>query len=144
MPMDRFKRAASLRANSTRAEARLWRLLRNRNLDRWKFRRQHPIDRYVVDFVTLEGRLIVEIDGATHSLPSEIRYDETRTRYLEALGYRVLRVTNTDVYENIEGVADRIFAELSLPRKQPRRRRNPLTRLDPPCGSIRPLPTGER
>lgn len=116
-PMDRFKRAANLRARSTSAEARLWRMLRNRRLGRWKFRRQHPIDRYVVDFVTLEGRLVVEVDGATHSLPTELRYDAERTRILEALGYRVVRIGNGDIYENIEGVMTYLLAELELPRR---------------------------
>ena len=91
-------------------------MLRNRKLDRWKFRRQHPIDRFVVDFVTLGGRLIVELDGATHSRPSEIRSDHERTRILESLGYRVVRINNIDVYANLPGVMEYLFAELSIPR----------------------------
>ena len=72
--MDKFKaRARALRASQTSAEAKLWQALRNRRLARWKFRRQHPIDRYIVDFVTLDGKLIVEVDGVPHSEPSEIQ-----------------------------------------------------------------------
>jgi adenine-specific DNA-methyltransferase len=112
--MDRFRtRARTLRAAQTSAEAVLWRALRNRKLDHWKFRRQHPIDRYVVDFVSLAGKLVVEVDGATHSLPSEIARDGQRTRAIEALGFHVVRVTNADVYENLSGVLDLIFAELN-------------------------------
>jgi very-short-patch-repair endonuclease len=111
--MDHFRqRARNLRARQSSAEARLWRALRNRRLDRWKFRRQHPLDRYVVDFVTLDGRLIVEIDGATHGKASEIARDAQRTRVLESLGFHVVRVTNTDVYKNLDGVLEMIWQTL--------------------------------
>jgi very-short-patch-repair endonuclease len=111
--MERFRaRARSLRASQTSAEAKLWQALRNRRLARWKFRRQHPIDRYVVDFVTLDGKLIVEVDGVTHSTPSEIKRDKARTEILEACGFLVVRVSNTDVYENLEGVLEMIETSL--------------------------------
>jgi len=111
--MDRFKaRARSLRTSQTSAEAKLWQALRNRRLARWKFRRQHPIDRHIVDFVTLDGRLVVEVDGATHSTPEEIKRDRTRTKVLESCGFLVVRVTNTDVYENLEGVLEMIETSL--------------------------------
>jgi very-short-patch-repair endonuclease len=103
--MDRFrKRSRILRKSQTSAEARLWQALRNRRLARWKFRRQHPIDKYVVDFVTLDGKLIVEVDGVTHATAAETARDAERTRLLESLGFLVVRVTNTDVYENLDGV----------------------------------------
>jgi len=111
--MERFKsRARRLRDSQTSAEAKLWQALRNRQLARRKFRRQHPVDRYVVDFVTLDGKLIIEVDGVTHSSPSEIARDDARTRVLEACGFLVLRVSNTDVYENIEGVLELIERSL--------------------------------
>jgi very-short-patch-repair endonuclease len=111
--MERFKaRARSLRASQTSAEAKLWQELRNRKLARWKFRRQHPIDRYIVDFVTLDGKLIVEVDGVTHSKESEVKYDEARTKVLEACGFLVVRISNTDVYENLEGVLEMIETSL--------------------------------
>jgi very-short-patch-repair endonuclease len=107
--MERFKqRARRLRASQTSAEARLWYALRNRNLARWKFRRQHPIDRFVVDFVTLEGKLVIEVDGATHSTALELARDAERTRILESNGFLVLRVTNLDVYKNLGGVLEAI------------------------------------
>ena len=111
--MDRFKaRARALRASQTSAEAKLWQALRNRKLARWKFRRQHPIDRYVVDFVTLDGKLIVEVDGVTHSEPAEIQRDKARSFVLEACGFFIVRVSNTDVYENLEGVLELIESSL--------------------------------
>ena len=108
-----IQRARTLRIADTKAENRLWQALRNRQLEGRKFRRQHPIDRYVVDFVALSGKLIVEVDGATHSTPREIAHDEERTRHLEALGFRVMRVTNRDVSENLRGVLATILSELS-------------------------------
>ncbi|HEX5779160.1 MAG TPA: endonuclease domain-containing protein [Xanthobacteraceae bacterium] len=111
--MERFKsKAKRLRTAQTSAESKLWQALRNRKLARWKFRRQHPIDRYVVDFVTLDGKLIVEVDGVTHGSQEEIARDETRTRLLDSIGFRVVRVTNIDVYENIDGVLEMIDREL--------------------------------
>src|SRR3954447_24756504 len=113
--MDKFRtRARKLRESQTSAEARLWQALRGRRLARWKFRRQHPIDRYVVDFITIDGKLIVEIDGVTHSGPSELARDKARTKVLEACGFHIVRVSNTDVYENLEGVLEMIEGTLRL------------------------------
>lgn len=90
----------------------LWRELRNRQLARWKFRRQHPIDRYIVDFVTLDGKLIIEIDGATHSTDIEVSRDAARTEILNSLGFHVVRFSNADVRENMDGVLEAILQEL--------------------------------
>jgi very-short-patch-repair endonuclease len=106
------KRARYLRNSQTAAETLLWRQLRNRRLGHWKFRRQHPIDRFTVDFVTLSGRPIVEIDGATHSSREELARDAERTLILESLGFHVMRVTNADIRENLDGVLETILAEL--------------------------------
>ena len=112
--MERFRtRAQVLRARQTSAEGQLWRALRGRRLEGWKFRRQHPIGGYVVDFVTIAGKLIVEVDGATHGTATEIETDHRRTTRLESCGFLVMRVTNADVYENIEGVLEAIDAQLS-------------------------------
>jgi very-short-patch-repair endonuclease len=105
-------RAKLLRSKQTSAEAVLWQALRNRSLSRWKFRRQHPIDRYVVDFVTLDGKLVVEVDGVTHGNELEQRYDRERTTALEACGFHVIRVSNTDVYDNLNGVLELIATTL--------------------------------
>uniref|UniRef100_UPI0037D9E406 endonuclease domain-containing protein n=1 Tax=Tardiphaga sp. TaxID=1926292 RepID=UPI0037D9E406 len=102
--MDRFKaRARQLRAAQTSAEARLWQSLRARQLARWKFRRQHVINGFIVDFVTIDGKIVIEVDGVTHATASELEYDARRTRVLEDAGFFVLRFSNTDVYENLEG-----------------------------------------
>jgi very-short-patch-repair endonuclease len=111
--MDKFKaRARNLRASQTSAEGKLWQALRNRRLARWKFRRQHSIDRYIVDFVTLDGKLIVEVDGVTHAEPSEVTRDKVRSEILEACGFFIIRVSNSDVYDNLEGVLELIESTL--------------------------------
>jgi very-short-patch-repair endonuclease len=111
--MDRFKKTGRrLRSKETSAEQRLWMALRNRQLSRWKFRRQHPVDRYVVDFVTLFGKLIVEVDGPSHRTPVGRKRDTQRALALEALGFRVIRVGNEDVFENLPGVMAFILREL--------------------------------
>ena len=111
--MDRFvTRARQLRASQTGAEAKLWQALRNRKLSRWKFRRQWPIDRSIVDFACIDAKLVIEVDGATHSTDAEIARDAYRTRVLETCGYHVLPIPNADVYENLPGVMETILAEL--------------------------------
>jgi very-short-patch-repair endonuclease len=111
--MNRFKsRSRALRNQQTAAEEILWRELRNRQLGRWKFRRQHPIARYIVDFVSLDGKLVVEVDGGTHSADKEQTRDAQRAREIERFGFHVLRVTNTDIYKNLNGVIDTILHEL--------------------------------
>jgi len=92
-------RAKQLRRDSTDAEKTLWRLLRARQLNGVKFRRQHPIGPYIVDFVCLEQHLVIELDGGQHALDSP-----ARTRFLESEGYRVLRFWNNEVLANPEGV----------------------------------------
>jgi very-short-patch-repair endonuclease len=95
--------ARRLRKAMTRAEIRLWKLLREEALG-WKFRRQHPVGSYIADFACLPACLIVEVDGATHGSDDEVAYDRRRTAALEALGWRVVRVWNGDVLSNADGV----------------------------------------
>jgi very-short-patch-repair endonuclease len=103
--LGQFKaRARRLRGTQSNAETKLWQALRNRRLARYRFRRQHPIDRYVADFVSLDAKLIIEVDGATHSTDAELSYDAERSRTLELLGFCVIRFTNIDVYDNLDGV----------------------------------------
>ena len=99
-------RARELRRPQTPVEAQLWAHLRNRQWAGLKFRRQYPIDRFIVDFYCAAARLIVEVDGESHA--AQVEYDAARTTWLEAAGYRVLRVTNADVRESLEGVLLRI------------------------------------
>ncbi len=88
----------------TDAERKLWKHLRLRNVGLFKFRRQHEISPYIVDFVCLEAHLIIEIDGGQHAGAGE--YDSARTDFLQSAGYRVLRFWNNEVMENIDGVLE--------------------------------------
>ena len=97
-------RARELRRNQTRAEARLWSALRNRQVAGLKFRRQVPLGPYVVDFFCLSASLVVEVDGGQHGAPDGRSQDARRTCWLEAQGYRVMRFWNNEVLENLEGV----------------------------------------
>ena len=102
-------RAAELRARLTRAEATLWKFLRNRQLNGIKFSRQIVIAGYICDFVCREHRLIIELDGSQH-FASE--YDQIRDARLRANGYRILRFWNNEVLESLEHVLHRIAATL--------------------------------
>jgi len=104
-----LRRARRLRAIPTDVEQRLWRRLKDRQVDGWRFRRQHPIVPYVADFACVEARLIVEVDGGQHS---ESQTDEVRDRRLRAEGWRVLRVWNNEVLSNMDGVVDVIATSL--------------------------------
>ena len=106
------RRARALRGGQTGAEALLWRVLRGRSLAGFKFVRQQPIGPYFADFVCREQKLVVELDGATHSADEELRHDARRTQFLQALGYRVLRFANEEVYRNLDGVLETILGEL--------------------------------
>ena len=137
-------RARRLRRSSTDAEARLWNRIRSRALGGYKFVRQEPIGRYIVDFVCRERRLIIELDGGQHATDQR---DAERDEWLAGRRYRVLRFWNNDVMRNIEGVLETIATALNAEtpphpdRTQPSLRR--LRKLA--CGAIRPLPaSGER
>jgi len=106
------KRARRLRRASTDAEKLLWQKLRARQLGGAKFRRQTPIGPYIVDFVSFEHKLVVEIDGGQHSASAERQHDTKRTTWLESQGFRVLRFWNNQVLTNLEGVLERTFQEL--------------------------------
>src|ERR1041385_991674 len=94
-------RARQLRINPTEAERRLWSALRDRRLRGCRFRRQHPVGDYIVDFASTRHRLIVEADGGQHADNIE---DQQRTAWLESEGWRVLRFWNNDILANTEGV----------------------------------------
>jgi very-short-patch-repair endonuclease len=88
----------------TEAEVVLWTFLRRRALSGYKFRRQHPIGPFIADFACVAERLVVEVDGATHWTPEEVARDAKRTAFLKSNGWRVVRVTNLDVFENADAV----------------------------------------
>ena len=102
-----LKNAKNNRRYMTPAESALWEGLRNKNLG-VKFRRQHPVNAYIPDFVCLEKLLVVEVDGGYHFVGNQQVSDEERTRYLEQNGFEVIRFTNEEVLGNIDGVLERI------------------------------------
>ena len=115
-----------MRHEDTRAESSAWELLRDRRTLGLKFRRQVPIDRYIVDFYCPEIRVVIEIDGGVHDQPGQAKWDEERGRRLQELGYKLLRVPNENVLEDPEWFCERIRS------------------LYPSPGATRhPLPSGE-
>jgi very-short-patch-repair endonuclease len=89
--------AKALRSNPTREERLVWSIVRNRNCCGLKFRRQHPIHPYVVDFICLELNIIIELDGAYHSLPEQRAYDLEREEFLLSKRFRIIRITNRQI-----------------------------------------------
>jgi very-short-patch-repair endonuclease len=113
-------RARVLRRQMTEAERRVWQMLRMRQVNGCRFRRQAPIGRYIVDFVCHEARLIIEVDGGQHDAAAQPEAE--RSRFFEGQGYRILRFWNNEVLENREGVLMTIAAALaaaSPPRDHP-------------------------
>jgi very-short-patch-repair endonuclease len=108
--------ARALRRNATSAELRLWQALRRKRADGFRFRRQVVLGGFIADFVALDARLVIEVDGATHSTDEEIARDEARSKALAAQGFAILRFTNDDVYRNLDGVIETILAKLKLLR----------------------------
>ena len=105
------QRARELRSNMTDAEALLWVNLRNRQLGGEKFRRQHQIGSFYVDFVSVRSRLIIEVDGSQHV--TDLEADNKRTEYLTSKGYRVLRFWNEEVLTEMETVLEVILSSLA-------------------------------
>lgn len=104
--------AKALRSNQTDAEQRLWYHLRAHRFMGLKFKRQKPLGRYIVDFVCLERRLIIELDGGQHA--EQAAYDQHRDAWLRSQGYTVLRFWNNEVMQQLEGVLEQIRGTLSL------------------------------
>lgn len=102
-------RARELRHPQTPAETKLWSRLRSSQVESFKFRRQHPIDRFIVDFYCAECRLVVEIDGDSHA--EQVEYDDARTEWLQSHGYRVVRFNNRDAMAHTDAVIEAILAE---------------------------------
>ncbi|MFQ5603287.1 MAG: DUF559 domain-containing protein, partial [bacterium] len=106
-----FQKARKLRKEMTKAERLLWSKLRNRQLG-VKFRRQHPIGPYIVDFHCPERALIIEVDGDSHFTIEAMAYDRQRTNYLQETGLRVIRFTNTQIYDSLDSVVDEIVKNI--------------------------------
>lgn len=107
--------AKQLRRQMPRSEALLWSYIRKCVLNGARFRRQHPIGPYIADFACIAAKLVIEVDGYTHWTTEQLEHDAHRTRYLESRGWRVLRVTTTDVYDNLTGVWETIAWHLPPP-----------------------------
>ncbi len=103
-----------LRKNQTDAEKILWYYLRNRQLNNMKFRRQEAIGSYVADFVCYENKLIIELDGGGHIEPKQAEHDNKRDAFLNKNGFKVIRIYNTEVYKNIEGVLEYILNSVKV------------------------------
>ena len=104
--------AKRMRKNPTLAEAALWEQLKGKKLEGYKFRQQHQIDEYIVDFICLKKRLIVEVDGGYHETQEALEYDKERTKYFEFNGYKVIRFKNEHVLGDIESVVNAIYIAL--------------------------------
>jgi very-short-patch-repair endonuclease len=112
-----IKTARTLRHNSTDAERKLWSYIRAKQLEGFKFRRQHPLGNYIADFVCLEKCLIIELDGRQHA--SNREKDLERDNWLINEGFHVLRFWNNDVLDNLEGVVSKIRKYLLTPSPWP-------------------------
>lgn len=106
----------ALRRQQTDAEFLIWQCLRGRRLHQCKFRRQHKVGPFYLDFVCLEIGLIIELDGSQRLEPEQLQADELRTLYLEKMGYRVLRFWDDEVLRDTGAVLDEIAREAQAPR----------------------------
>jgi very-short-patch-repair endonuclease len=114
-----LERARQLRKTETWAEKLMWRWLRGRRFSGYKFRRQHPVDEYVLDFFCEEAELNIELDGSQHGFPDQQKHDADREIFLKARGIKTLRFWNAALRRNAEGVRATIFAELQKRAPKP-------------------------
>ncbi|NBX03793.1 MAG: DUF559 domain-containing protein [Alphaproteobacteria bacterium] len=115
-----LEHAKHLRHESTEVEKILWKHLRAKRFESFKFRRQQPIGSYIVDFFCASTALIIELDGGQHNEEAQKKYDAKRTEFLQQQGYRVLRFWNNEINDNLEGVLDSIYRTLGEnPSPQP-------------------------
>jgi very-short-patch-repair endonuclease len=121
--------ARRLRRDQTDAERKLWSRLRDRRLSGVRFRRQHPIGPFIVDFCSIEANLVIELDGGQHAL--QARSDAARTEFLRRQGYRVLRFWDNEALANIDAVLQRIVEALGHPLPSVEK---PISRPSPPQG----------
>jgi very-short-patch-repair endonuclease len=108
-----FERARGFRRVLTPLESRLWFCLRGRKLNGLKFRRQHPIGPFILDFYSAAAKLAVEVDGAVHDAPEQAAHDRRRTAWLAERGVHVIRLRATDVRDHLDGVLEFIAAAAS-------------------------------
>jgi very-short-patch-repair endonuclease len=104
-----FEYAREMRNDGTKAEAILWLRLKSRQVKGWKFRRQHPLSRFIADFYCHEKKLVVELDGSVHDSKEHQEMDKVRTGILNEMGIKVIRFRNEEVIENVEIVVAKII-----------------------------------
>ena len=107
-----FVKAKQLRKNMTKTESLLWERLSNNQLDGIRFRRQHPIANYIVDFYCHKYKLVIEVDGEYHRTKDQMIHDQKRDSTLKNLGLSILRFTNQEVHQNIDKVITKIRESL--------------------------------
>ncbi len=129
VPPETKQNARTLRKHQTDAEQRLWRSLRKRQLNGYRFRRQHPIGKYIVDFVSLDTKVIIELDGSQHQ--EQQHYDTQRDEWLHSQGYSVLRFWNNQVMNEFDGVLEEILNVLPPSQSSPCKGEEAL-KLPPP------------
>lgn len=111
------QRAKALRQTLTQPERILWTKLKGRQINGWQFRKQHPVGPYIADFACVRAKLIIEVDGESHTLPEQIAHDQKRTAFLQQHGWAVHRIWNNDVLNNLNVVLDGIYALLPPPSR---------------------------
>ena len=114
-----IKFARELRKNSTPQERKLWGFLKSSKFYGYKFRRQFPIGDYIADLCCVKAKLVVELDGGQHNMTKEIDCDKKRDEFIKNSGYRVLRIWNNNIDNNLEGVGEEIYQMLGNPHPDP-------------------------
>ena len=109
-----FDKARLLRNNMTEAEKIVWDKLKNRNVFKARFRRQHPIGSFIVDFYCHEYKLAIEIDGEIHLKTEVIEYDDGRSHDIEKFGIKILRFTNNEVFTNLNNIIEEILKTIAV------------------------------
>ncbi len=112
------QRSRQLRENMTDAERLLWAKIRVKQIKGYQFYRQKPIGDYIVDFYCPKTKLVIEVDGSQHLSGEIIENDRIRDEYMNSLGFRVLRFSNTDVLANIDGVVESIIENMKVSEEQ--------------------------
>jgi very-short-patch-repair endonuclease len=115
-----FGKAKNLRKTTTEAGKLLWNSLRNKRLNGFKFRRQHPLLRYIADFYCHEAKLIVEVDGEIHNNVIVLEYDAGRSHELKELDIKVIRFTNDEILKSIDSVLQQINNEIEQSINEPK------------------------
>ena len=115
-----FINAKALRKKMTNAEKILWHKIRSKKLNGYKFRRQHPVQRFIADFYCHELKLIIEVDGAYHKQNHQKEYDKNREEILRFQGIEIIRFSNEEVFRDLQGVLQKILIEAEKrPPKSP-------------------------